>query len=52
MAKMIQLRHVSNKPHQKLKARTAMKRLSLSDYLLRKVVQIAERPTLYDLRGR
>ena len=52
MAKMIQLRHVPDKLHRKLKARAAMEGLSLSDYLLQEVAQIAERPTVNDLRRR
>ena len=35
MAKMIQLRHVPDDLHRKLKARAALAGLSLSDYLLR-----------------
>ena len=52
MAKMIQLRHVPDELHRKLKARAAMEGLSLSDYLLHEVEQLAERPTLNDLRRR
>ena len=52
MAKMIQLRHVPDALHRKLKARAAMEGLSLSDYLLQEVAQIAECPTLNDLRRR
>jgi antitoxin FitA len=50
MAKMIQLRHVPEELHRKLKARAAMEGFSLSDYLLQEVERIAERPTLNDLR--
>jgi len=46
MSKMIQLRHVPDALHRKLKARAAMAGMSLSDYLLREVREIAERPTL------
>ncbi|MGH7830430.1 MAG: hypothetical protein ACREP8_09660, partial [Candidatus Binatia bacterium] len=52
MSKMIQLRHVPDELHRKLKARAALEGLSLSDYLLREVERIAERPTLADLRQR
>ena len=52
MAKMIQLRHVPDMLHRKLKARAAMEGLSLSEYLLQEVTQIAERPTVNDLRRR
>jgi antitoxin FitA len=52
MSKMIQLRHVPDDLHRKLKARAAVEGLSLSDYLLREVERVAERPTLSDLRRR
>jgi hypothetical protein len=41
MAKMIQLRHVPDELHRKLKARAAMEGLSRSDYLLHEVERIA-----------
>ena len=49
---MIQLRHAPDELHRRLKVRAALARLSLSDYLLREVERIAERPTLNDLRQR
>ncbi len=52
MTKMIQLRHVPDELHRKLKARAALEGLSLSDYLLQEVRSIAERPTLAELRAR
>ena len=52
MYKMVQLRHVPDDLHRKLKARAAMEGLSLSDYLLREVRRVAERPTLTELRQR
>jgi antitoxin FitA len=52
MPKMIQLRHVPDDLHRKLKARAAMEGLSLSDYLVRKVREVAERPTPAELRLR
>ena len=52
MAKMIQLRHVPDDIHRKLKARAAMEGLSLSDFLLREVRGIAERPTVAELQAR
>lgn len=52
MAKMIQLRHVPDELHRKLKARAAMEGLSLSDYLLREVRAIADRPTIAELQAR
>ena len=45
MSKMIQIRHVPDALHRQLKARAAMAGLSLSDFLVREVRKIAERPT-------
>ncbi len=45
MSKMIQLRHVPDALHRQLKARAALAGLPLSDYLIREVQKIAERPT-------
>ena len=52
MSKMIQLRHVPDELHRKLKARAALAGLSLSDYLLEEVRRLAERPTVAQLRQR
>ncbi len=52
MPKMIQLRHVPDDLHRKLKARAALEGLSLSDYLLQEVRRVADRPTLAELRHR
>ena len=52
MSKMIQLRHVPDELHRKLKARAALEGLSLSDYLLQEVRRVAERPTVAELRHR
>ena len=52
MAKMIQLRNVPDALHRGLKARAAMAGMSLSDYLLAEIKEIAERPTLAELRER
>jgi antitoxin FitA len=52
MSKMIQLRHVPDSLHRRLKARAALEGLSLSDYLLREVEHAAERPTIAELRER
>jgi hypothetical protein len=52
MSKMIQLRHVPDDLHRKLKIRAAMEGLSLSDYLLQEVRRVADRPTLAELRDR
>ncbi len=52
IAKMIQLRHVPDDLHRKLKARAALEGLSLSDYLLEEIRRVAEHPTLAELRHR
>jgi plasmid stability protein len=52
MSKMIQLRNVPDPLHRKLKARAAMAGMSLSDYLLAEIKDIADRPTLTELRNR
>ncbi len=52
MSKTIQLRHVPDKLHRKLKARAALAGLSLSAYLLQEIRLIAERPTLEEIRRR
>jgi len=49
---MIQLRNVPDALHRGLKARAAMAGMSLSDYLLAEIKEIAERPTLSELRER
>lgn len=50
--KMIQLRHVPDALHRKLKARAAMCGLPLSDYLIREARKIAEQPTPEEMRER
>jgi plasmid stability protein len=52
MSKMIQLRNVPDSLHRSLKARAAVSGMSLSDYLLTEIREIAERPTLAELRER
>ena len=52
MSKMIQLRNVPEGLHRSLKARAAVAGMSLSDYLLAEIKEIAERPTLAELRER
>lgn len=52
MSRVIQVRHVPDALHRKLKARAAKEGLSLSDYLLREIEQFAQRPTLAELRQR
>ena len=52
MPRMIQVRNVPDALHRGLKARAAMAGMSLSDYLLVELREIAERPTLSELRDR
>lgn len=52
MSVMIQIRHVPDDLHRKLKARAAAAGMSLSDYLLREVREIAERPSMEELLAR
>jgi len=52
MSKMIQIRNVPDALHRSLKARAAMAGMSLSDYLLSEIKEIADRPTLIELRTR
>ena len=52
MSKMIQLRNVPDGLHRSLKARAALAGMSLSDYLLAEIKEIAEKPTLAELRER
>ncbi len=52
MSKMIQLRNVPDTLHRRLKARAAMAGMSLSDYLVSEIKEVAERPTLAEFRER
>jgi len=52
MKKMIQVRNVPEVLHRTLKARAATAGMSLSDYLLVELREIAERPTLAEFRER
>jgi hypothetical protein len=49
---MVQLRHVPDALHRRLKARAALSGLPLSDYLIREVRKIAEQPTSEEMRQR
>ena len=49
---MIQIRHVPDEMHRTLKSRAAKAGMSLSDYLLAELRQIAERPTMEEMRER
>lgn len=52
MAKMIQIRHVPDALHRRLRARAALAGMSLSDYLRRELEAAAERLTPAELRER
>ena len=46
MSKMIQIRNVPDELHRTLKVRAAKVGMTLSDYLLSEIEQIAEKPTM------
>jgi plasmid stability protein len=50
MSKMIQLRNVPDSLHRVLKVRAAVAGVSLSDYLLIELKEVAEKPTLEEFR--
>ena len=52
MSTMIQIRHVPDPLHRKLKARAALEGKSLSDYLLREIKRVAARPTTDEIMER
>ena len=52
MGTMVQIRNVPDALHRRLKSRAALAGMSLSDYLLSEIRQVAERPTLDVLRAR
>jgi antitoxin FitA len=52
MSKMIQVRNVPDNVHRSLKAKAALAGMSLSDFLLVEIRQLAERPTMAELRER
>lgn len=50
MARNVQIRNFPEELHRKLKARAAMKGMSISDYLLLEIKRILEVPTLEEWR--
>ncbi len=52
MSTMIQIRNVPSMLHRRLKSRAALAGMSLSDYLLNELREVAERPTMEELRAR
>jgi plasmid stability protein len=49
---MIQIRNVPSALHRQLKARAALAGMSLSDFLLSEIREVARRPTLDEMRAR
>ncbi len=49
---MIQIRNVPDTLHRRLKSRAALAGMSLSDYLLGEIREVAQRPTIEELRAR
>jgi len=52
MSVMIQIRNVPTPLHRKLKARAALAGMTLSDYLLSAIKDVAEQPTPEEMRAR
>ena len=52
MSITIQIRNVPEALHRKLKARAALAGMSLSDFLLAEIREVAARPTVDELRQR
>jgi plasmid stability protein len=51
MGTMVQIRNVPDALHRRLKSRAALAGMSLSEYLLSEIRQVAERPMLDELRA-
>jgi len=52
MSKMIQIRHVSDSLHKRLRSRAAMAGMTLSDYLQQELARVATQLTPAELRAR
>ena len=52
MTKMIQIRNVPDDLHRRLKERASKAGMSLSEYLLSEMEQVAEKPTLPEMMAR
>jgi antitoxin FitA len=52
MSKMIQIRHVPDALHKRLKARAAMAGMTLSDFLRQEMARLADEVTYAELRAR
>jgi plasmid stability protein len=49
---MVQVRNVPDELHRKLKSRAALSGMSISEYLLREIERVLERPTREELLQR
>ncbi len=49
---MIQIRNVPDATHRRIKARAAMEGMSMSDYILRELKRLTEKPTIQELSAR
>jgi plasmid stability protein len=52
MLVMVQIRNMPEDIHRKMKSRAALAGMSLSEYLLSEIRQVAERPTVEEMRAR
>lgn len=52
MPVMVQIRNVPDALHRRLKSRAALAGMSLSDFLLHEITELAQRPTIDELRAR
>jgi plasmid stability protein len=52
MSKMIQIRNVPDELHRELRIRAAKAGMSLSEFLLREVARVAEKPSLEEVLDR
>ncbi|MEN8150434.1 MAG: hypothetical protein ABFS86_11470 [Planctomycetota bacterium] len=52
MSKMVQIRNVPDALHRQMKSRAALAGMSLSEYLLREIRAILEKPATEELRAR
>ncbi|HET8896230.1 MAG TPA: hypothetical protein VFN04_03080 [Protaetiibacter sp.] len=51
MARMLQVRNLPDEVHEKLKARAAAERMSLSDYVARELARLVEYRTMREIRA-
>lgn len=51
MARMLQVRNLPDEVHEKLKARAAVERMSLSDFVARELTRLVEYRTMREIRA-